>query len=285
MAHLAGDRGRSTPELAYFSLTARPWSGRPGLPRLGSSWQVPLLVSVIALALWEVGARTGRIMPLLFPAPSSIVSTTVSSLIGGPLLFDLAATLARVIVGIGIGSAAGVVLGLAMGWWRPVRNALDPFVAGAYAVPKIAVLPLFLIFFGVGELPKLIIATLAAFFPVLISTMDGVRQIHPVYFQVAENYGADVLRRMTRVLLPGSLPAVLTGVRLGVNATLLLTVATEMVAGRNGLGGRIWSSWETMRTEQLYACLLVIVLLGVGSNIGLQVLARVLIPWRPERER
>lgn len=274
MAHLAGNRRRGPTELAYPRLS---WP-------LGAEW-LPLAIGVVLLLLWEAGVRGGRIVPLLFPAPSSILQTTLSSLAGGPLLGALGATLARVAVGIAVGGASGVLLGLLMGWWRPLRVALDPFIAAAYAIPKIAVLPLFLIFFGVGELPKLIIAMLSAFFPVLISTMDGVRQIHPVHFQVADNYGADPVRVVTRVLLPGSLPAVLTGVRLGLNATLLLTVATEMVNGSDGLGALIWRAWETMRTEQLYASLLVILLLGVGANAGLQALASTLIPWQSERQR
>jgi NitT/TauT family transport system permease protein len=244
-----------------------------------------LAISLAVLLAWEAGVRGGRIVPLLFPAPSSILATTLGALASGSLLGDLGATLMRVVLGVLLGSVAGILVGLAMGWWRPLRAALDPFVAGAYAVPKIAVLPLFLVFFGVGELPKVIIATLSAFFPVLISSMDGVRQIHPEYFQVAENYGANRLRVVTRVLLPGSLPYVLTGVRLGLNATLLLTVAAEMVTGQTGLGAVIWRAWETMRTEQLYASLLIIVTLGVGANVALQALARTVMPWQPEQHR
>ncbi|MDQ3810033.1 MAG: ABC transporter permease, partial [Chloroflexota bacterium] len=119
---------------------------------------MPVVVGLAGLVAWEAGVRNGRIMPLLFPAPSSIATTTLGSLASGPLLKDLAATLARVTLGLALGGAAGVLLGFAMGWWRPLRAALDPVVAAVYAIPKIAVLPLLLIFFGVGELPRVIVA-------------------------------------------------------------------------------------------------------------------------------
>jgi len=119
------------------------------------------------------------------------------------------------------------------------------------------------------------------FFPMLINTMGAVRQIDPLYFDAARNYGAGFLKLLTRVLLPGSLPMVLSGLRLSLNIGLLVTIAVEIVAGDTGLGSVIWLAWEVLRTEALYASLLVVSLLGIGFRLLVDALFRVLVPWHP----
>jgi NitT/TauT family transport system permease protein len=245
---------------------------------------LPAALGTVVLVAWELGVRAGAIRPLFFTAPTTIASAIAASVASGVLLEHAWATLRRTALGLLLGGGGGIALGLAMGWSGALRRAADPLVAAAHALPKIAVLPLILIFFGIGEAPKIVIATMGAFFPLLINTMDGVRQINPVYYEVARNYGAGRLALFTRVMLPGSLPFVLSGARLALNAALLLTVAVEMISARAGLGVMIWRAWETMRVEQLYASLAVIVLLGVGSNLALGYLARRLAPWQQHRE-
>ncbi len=156
-------------------------------------------------------------------------------------------------------------------------------MAAAHPIPKVAIFPLLLIIFGIGESATVAVAALGAFFPLLINAMAGVQEIHPLHFEVAENYGARPLQVFTRVVLPGSLPLVLTGLRLAINTTLLLVIAVEMVGARQGLGALIWFGWETMRTEELYSSLVVIVLLGLGFNLLLLALLRLLIPWQNQR--
>jgi NitT/TauT family transport system permease protein len=122
------------------------------------------------------------------------------------------------------------------------------------------------------------------FFPMLINSMAGVRQISPIHFEVAANYGASPFKVLTRVVIPGSLPLVLVGARLALNIALLFTIAVELVSAREGLGEMIWLAWQTLPTEELYASLAVIGALGVGFNLLLQLSARHLVPWRVERE-
>jgi len=124
----------------------------------------------------------------------------------------------------------------------------------------------------------------AVFFPMLINTMAGVRQISPIYFEVAKNYGASLFKVLTRVVVPGSLPLVLTGTRLALNTALVLTIAVEVVAAQEGLGEMIWFAWQTLRTEELYATLIVIAALGISFNLILQRLTARLVPWQVERE-
>lgn len=252
--------------------------------RRAADW-LPALVCVAVLACWEVGVRLGGITALFFPAPSTIWVTIVATVLNGTLLPNLWATVWRVGLGLVLGGVPGLILGVAMGWQSRIRAALDPVVAAAHALPKIAILPLFMIVFGIDEQPRILVAALAAFFPILINTMDGVRQINPTHLEVAINYGAGPGTIVARVLLPASMPFALSGLRLALNNTLLLTVAVEMISARTGLGAMIWSSWETLRTEQLYVSLLAILILGVGGNAALQWAGARLAPWRQETDR
>jgi NitT/TauT family transport system permease protein len=181
--------------------------------------------------------------------------------------------------GFAVGSLAGLLLGLSMGWLPWLRNVLDPLFASIHPVPKMALFPLVLIIFGLGESSKIVMISIAAFFPMLINSMAGVRQIDPLFFDIARNYGATRGQIFRRVVLPGSLPFVLSGVRLAMNNSILLTIVVEMIVGRTGLGSMIWFSWETLRTDYLYAALFTISVVGLSINRGLERSTRVLVPW------
>lgn len=247
-------------------------------------WWLPAAVVTVSLVAWECLVRTGGLSALFFPAPSTIVLTLVRLLASGELAINLSATLKRLFLGFGLGGLPGLILGLGMGWSRRLRIVVDPFVAAAHPVPKIAILPLIMIIFGIGESSKVIVVAVAVFFPMLINAMAGVRQISPIHFEVAQNYGASLIKVFTRVVVPGSLPLMLTGMRLALNVALLLTIAVELVAAREGLGEMIWFAWETMRTEELYASLIVIAALGISFNLLLQRLMARLVPWHVERK-
>jgi NitT/TauT family transport system permease protein len=214
-----------------------------------------------------------------------VVALTLGELlVSGKLAEHLAATLSRVALGCVLGGVPGLVLGLFMGWSRPLRVVVDPFVAAAHPVPKIAILPLVMIVLGIGELSRVVVVAVAAFFPMVISAMAGVRQISPVQFEVAENYGAGLVKVFTRVVLPGSLPLVLAGVRLAFNTALLITIALELVTAQRGLGAMVWLAWQTLRVEELYASVALIATLGIVVSLLLQHLTRRLVPWQADRE-
>jgi len=279
MAHLEDARRGSAQEPVDTRL-------RKGLrlawPRL-ERWLSAAFV-IVALAVWEWQGRTGGLSALFFPVPSAIARTLVRLLTNGELAVNVGATLSRLFLGFALGGLPGLILGLAMGSSRRLRILVDPFIAAAHPVPKIAVLPLIMIIFGIGESSKVVVVAVAAFFPILINTMAGVRQISPIHFEVAQNYGASLLKVFTRVIAPGSLPLVLTGTRLALNVGLLVTIAVEMVAAQEGLGEMIWFAWETLRTEELYASLIVIAALGISFNFLLQRLTAHLVPWQEEPE-
>lgn len=278
MEYLESDRTGSPPRLADAELKSRAgWVGAAA-----TIW-LPVLITVIGLTAWELATRLGWVSELFFPSPSTIANTVVELTMDGTLVRATLRTVMRLVLGLLIGGSAGMVLGLVMGMSRPLRLVIDPFVSAAHPVPKIAIFPLILILVGVGESSRVTVAALAAFFPMLINTMHGVRQIPPIYFDVAKNYGAGRSKVFTRVVLPSSLPSILTGLLLALNITLVVAIAVEMISARDGLGAMIWFSWQTMRTEELYASLLVIILLGIGFNVLFHRLQRYLVPWQPER--
>lgn len=246
---------------------------------LRAHWMTAALVLVM-LGVWEWQVRAEHVSALFFPAPSRILLTLFRMIRHGDLVPHLTATLSRVGLGFGLGGGVGLLLGLFMGWSPRARDIFDPLVAAAHPIPKTAILPLVMLIFGIGETSKLVLVAVAAFFPMLINTVAGVCQISPIYFDVAQNYGAAPGKVVTRVILPGSLPLILTGARLALNTAFVITVVVEMMMAEKGVGAQIWLAWETLRTEELYAILLVIAVLGNGFNVLLRQIERRLLPWR-----
>jgi ABC-type nitrate/sulfonate/bicarbonate transport system permease component len=242
----------------------------------------PGLLVAAALGLWELLARTEWISPTFFPPPSSIAAALVEAVRHGDLAGHASVTIVRVLAGFALGAGPGLLLGLAMGASSRLRAQLDPLVAAAHPIPKIAVLPLILVIFGIGEASKVVLAAVGAFFPMAINTMAGVRQISPIHFEVARSYGASKLRLFTRVVLPGSLPFALAGARLSLNVALMLTIAGELVAAQRGLGQMLWFAWQTFRIEEVYAGLLVISVIGIGLNGILGRFAVWVMPWHAD---
>lgn len=255
-----------------------------GLRALGSGARPALLLGFSLCVAWELWARRAHASAILFPPPSAIGACLVRQAASGELFRTLAATLRRLVLGFLLGGIPALPLGLVMGFSPRVRAAVDPVVAAAHSIPKIAVLPILMILLGIGESPKIAVVAAAAFFPLLINTMAGARQISPIHFEVAHSYGASAPRVFWRVLLPGSLPQILAGTRLALNGALLITIALEIVAARTGLGAEIWLAWQTLRVEELFSALAVASLLGVGFNAILVGLERRLVPWHSAPE-
>ena len=265
-------RPKRTFERQLSGITLRRWE----------SWSGPAVLAAFLLA-WEAAARMGLLPPFYFPAPSVIGRTLFEKTASGELPGHVKVTLSRLFPGLALGCIPGLLLGLMMGWSARVRRIFDPIVAALHPMPKIGLLPLVMIFFGIGEASKIAMVAVAAFFPMVINTMAGVRQIPAIHFEVAENYGAGFMKLLTRVTLPGSLPLVLHGLRLAVNIGLLLTIAAEIAAANNGLGARIWLAWEVLRVEDVYAILFIICAMGFLFTFLIHVISQRLVPWQVER--
>ncbi|HEU5320112.1 MAG TPA: ABC transporter permease subunit, partial [Methylomirabilota bacterium] len=188
------------------------------------------------VVLWELASRLALVSPRYFPPPTVVGGTLVTSLAAGELGGELLVTLTRLGLAFALAALPGVPLGLLMGMARPVRAAVDPYVAVLYPVPKIALLPFLLIMLGVGEPAFVLTGALSAFFQIVISTLAGVQTLDPRLLDVGRNYGAHGARLFAKVILPAALPAIFTGLRLGLGLALVAVVAVEFIAARSGLG-------------------------------------------------
>jgi len=245
----------------------------------------PLLIVAGGLAIWELLAISDLIDSTFFPRPSEIAVSFVALVMNGDVFVHAGVTLARTLAGFAIGAGSGLAIGLAMGTWPRLHSLLDPLVALAHPIPKVAVLPLILVVFGIGEASKVALGALGCFFPMLINTVAGVRQISPTYFEVARSYGAGSLDMFTRVVIPGSLPMVMTGARLALNMSLVLVIAGELLVAQRGLGQMMWFSWQTMRIADVYAWLVVTGAIGVAINWVLATVAARAMPWSDKTHR
>jgi ABC-type nitrate/sulfonate/bicarbonate transport system permease component len=257
---------------------------RPSRERALPDWWPAPVVVVAAAVLWEGLSRAGWISKLYFPPPSVVFATWTKLVTRADLLGQTGLTFSRLLRGLVLGGVPALVFGWIMGWSRRTRAIADPLVAAAHPIPKIALLPLLMVIFGIGELSKTIAISIGVFFPLLINSMTGVKQISPIHFEVARNLGVSAPRMLFRVVIPGSLPIVLAGFRVALNVGLLVTITTEIVAANRGLGARLWLGWETFRPEEIYAVLLMLAAGGLAMNAFVQWLTRRLVPWRSEPE-
>lgn len=249
------------------------------------SWQksYPAWVSAAAVAalliIWELICRIGIVSPLFLPSPSDIVSALLDMLTGGEIAASLAASLYRIIAGFVIGSAIGLAVGLFTGTSALIDRIASPIVNVLYPIPKIALLPLFILWLGIGELSKVTIIAMGVFFPVAMNTYSGVKNVDPLLIKVAVSFNAS--RRMTlqKVVLPAALPMIFAGLRLAAGTSLLLLVAAEMIAAQEGIGALILHYGDLMITDRLMAGVIVLSLLGLIFNLLLQWAENRAIPW------
>lgn len=273
MAHLAPSRERS----AAPAVDPRLRLAHESDP---VQWWVNPAVIVAALVVWETLVRVGLLSPLYFPPPTAVGSKLFRLFADGTFPDHGRVTLSRMGFGLSMGTVLGFLVGVAMGRSEALRRIIDPIVGALYPIPKIAILPLIMIFLGIGESSKLFVITLGAFFPMLISTLAGVLHIPSIYFEVAATYGSGRVDLLRRVILPASLPTVLGGFRIALNSVIHITIAVEIVAAVTGLGSLVWFSWEALDVEKLYATLVVIAVLGVVATYVVNRLSRKLVPWR-----
>jgi NitT/TauT family transport system permease protein len=231
------------------------------------------------LVIWELLVRTHILDARFFPAPSEIVSTFGKFASSGDLASNTWATLQRIIVGSLLGGIPGTILGLAMGTNRYVRAYFDPVIALLYPIPKIAILPLVIFIFGLGEWSKYVLIAIGVFFLMTINAESGVRQIDKVYLDVARAYRIRPWALYTRVLLPGALPNILSGVKLSIGLAIVLGVAAEFTAAKSGLGYTIFNSEQLLDIDTLYVALVAVSVLGFVMTLLLEILDRKLLPW------
>ena len=238
---------------------------------------------LVVLIAWEVVVRANLVDARFFPAPTSIVGTFWALIRSGDLASAVGVSLTRIGAGFLMGAVPALVLGLGLGLSRMVRAFANPIIYALYPVPKVAILPLVMLIFGLGEMSKYVIIAIAVFFLVLVNTIAGVVQIDPIYFDVARNFNASRRDFYLGVVLRGALPAIFTGLKLAMGVALIVLVTAEFVGARSGIGVMIYESWQVFAIERLFVGLVVVSFLGYVLSLLLDELERLVIPWQRDR--
>ncbi|HEV8663301.1 MAG TPA: ABC transporter permease [Candidatus Methylomirabilis sp.] len=240
------------------------------------------VASVAAVLLaWEwVAAR--ELVPLVFiSSPMRIAKAAVELAASGDLWNDLRVSGIEFIVGYAMSVAVGIPLGIATGWYRRLFYLLDPFISGLYATPRVALLPLIIIWVGIGIWSKIVVVFLGAVFPILINTLAAVRTTDERLLRAARSFGADDLQVFRTIVLPSSVPFILTGLRLGVGRALVGVVVGELYAATAGIGFLITVAGASFQTDKVFVGILIIAAAGMVSMEVLSRLERRFEKWRP----
>jgi ABC-type nitrate/sulfonate/bicarbonate transport system permease component len=234
------------------------------------------------LLAWELAAQTGLIDVRFFPAPSAIIAKLIEMARSGELTENVLISLQRIVLGFLLGGVPAIVIGIAMGIWRPIRAIVDPLIVATYPIPKSSLLPLILLIFGLGEMSKVVMVAIGVFYPMAINATAGVLQINQIYLDVGKSFKASPWDTFRTIALPGALPFIMTGVKLGAGLALILIAIAEMVGAKSGIGFMIWSAWETFAVAKMYVGLFVIALIGFAISLLLNEIERWVIRWKAD---
>jgi NitT/TauT family transport system permease protein len=243
-------------------------------------------VPVALLTIWQILTSAGLLNAVFFPAPSTVFMDMVEQLgtaEGAKILgLDLAYTLRDAAIGFGIGSAAGFIIGVAMGVSSLTFRGLGPLMYGTLPTPKLVLYPMFIIVFGIGASSTVAICALGVFYYVCMSTLTGVRFANPVYTEVAQVFALPRLLRFRKVVAPAAWPSVITGLRLGLGAALVIVLAVEFISSTTGMGVYIWNAWQSLQVGQMFSGLAVMVIVGGLLVVIGDWLERIAVPWKTD---
>ncbi len=260
---------------------------RPRVPRWGrrtvaSAWRVvkPSVAILTFLAVWEVAPRAGLVDEVFLP-PFTEVAQTFFELIGNGQLWEhISTSLTRALTGFVIAVAIAVPLGVAIAWYRPVADFLNPVLELFRNTAALALLPVFVLVLGIGETSKVALVIYACAFPVLLNTISGVRTVEPLLVKSARSLGFSQFAIVYKVVLPAAVPTIFTGLRMAAASSILVLIAAEMVGAKAGLGYLITAAQLNFQIPDMYAGIIAIALVGLVFNAVLVFTERRLSRWR-----
>lgn len=238
------------------------------------------IVFVFLIVIWEVGSRTGIISPLVLPAPSEAFEAFRQLFESGRLWQHLGASFYRLIVGWSVGTILGVSVGLLIGLFSVARAGLSPLVSAIFPIPKIALLPLFIIWFGIGEGSKVATILFGTFFPTVITTYGGVDNVDRTLIRMGQSFGLSWFSIVRKIIIPGALPAILSGCRISASIAIILLVAAEMIGAEFGIGAYILLAGSLMATDQLIAGVAILSTMGLCVAWLIGKAERFFLRWR-----
>jgi sulfonate transport system permease protein len=243
----------------------------------GSRWLSPLLF----LLLWEAGSRSGMIPERTLAAPSAVIKTMIHMIFSGELPANLLVSFVRALIGLSIGTLLGIVLALTAGLSRSGEVAVDPLIQINRTIPTLALTPLFIVWFGIGEAPKIALIAFASIFPVYLNLYSGIRGVDVRLLEGARSFGLSRLELIWHVILPGALPSLLVGLRYSLSVAILVLVVAEQINASAGLGYLVNNARDFMRTDIIVVCLLVYAALGLSADWLVRTVERRALVWRP----
>ena len=235
---------------------------------------------IVLLAMWELLTALKIEPSILLPSPLEVVRALGDMFASPTIWLDLGASGGELLYGFLLAAVVGIVVGLAIGWYRRVGYVLDPFVNFLYAVPRIALFPLLIIWLGIGLTSKIALVFLVAVFPVLISTSSGIRSLDPQYLRTAICFGASDLQIFRTVALPGSIPFILSGIRLAVGQCLIGVFVAELLGAQHGIGMLMTTAGDQFQTATVFAGLLIFAVAGVLLTALVRRVERHFDAWR-----
>jgi NitT/TauT family transport system permease protein len=238
-----------------------------------------LLPWLLILLLWYAVRASGLINPALVPAPHA-VAQRFAELLGGRLPMDIWMSTQRVFVGVALGVTAAVPVGFMLGWYKQVRSFIDPVINFFRALPPIALIPLVIVYFGIGEVAKTVILFYASFFAGVIVMYEGIAQISPIYVRVARTLGATDAEIFRRIIVPLTLPHILTAVRVALGVAWATLVASELIAAQQGLGALIQNASAFFQLDIIYVGIICIGFIALAMDLALRAVTHRMVAWQ-----
>jgi ABC-type nitrate/sulfonate/bicarbonate transport system permease component len=241
-----------------------------------------LAIPLLVIVAWEIAARDRLVSPFLLPPFSRVIARLWEDTLSGELAALAGRTLLRLAISYSVAVVCGVLLGLLMGRVRVVRWLLDPIVSIGFPAPKIAFLPIFILWFGVFDTPKIVMSIFSCIFPIVAGTWAGTQGVDRYLIWSAENLGASKRELLLHVIFPSALPQVLTAMQVALPIAFIVVIVAEMLTGGGGLGGAMIEGARLADTTRVYVNLIVIGLIGFVSLWALQAARRRILAWHPE---
>jgi ABC-type nitrate/sulfonate/bicarbonate transport system permease component len=241
---------------------------------------LPWIVFVVLIALWQAASSAGLLPPLFMPSPAAVVRALVNLWRDGTLGENVMASLKRLIPGWIIGTGVGLTAGLAMGIFSAARAAGLPIVSALFPIPKIALLPLFILWFGIGEPSKVATIGFGVFFPTVIAAYTACDSVPRNLIRMGQSFGLPAAGIVWKILVPGAMPGILAGFRITASIALILVVAAEMIGAQYGIGAFVLAAGNLMQTDQLLAGVVMLSILGLLISWGLGTVERAVLRWR-----
>lgn len=248
-------------------------------------WQqvIPWLVPATLIIIWQLLSQVGLISTRILPAPTQIVEAAVRLALSGELLRNVGVSLYRALVGFLIGSSIGLSLGVLNGLSRSAERLLDSSLQMIRNIPHLALIPLVILWFGIGDPARIFLVTLGVFFPIYINTFAGIRSIDPNLLEMGRVYGLSRKQLFWQIVLPGALPNMLVGLRYALGLMWLTLIVAETIAANSGIGYMAMNAREFMQTDVVAMSILLYALLGKLADSIVRILEQWWLPWHPSQ--